>query len=68
MLVSFHGNASVYGHIQVGDNDLEIDFHNKHVIQGQADTLDLFGTDTKTNEMVNSLKGNTKSDLDEFVL
>jgi hypothetical protein len=63
MLISLHGNASAHGHLQVGDYDLEIGFHNEPVIQGQVNGLDLFVTDTKTGEMVNGLEDTLKAEI-----
>jgi len=63
LLVSLHGYASAHGHIEVGDYELEIGFHNEPVIQGQVNGLDLFVTDTRTGDMVNGLEDTLKAEI-----
>jgi len=51
-----YGAALAHGQTQVGDYALEIGFHNEPVYQGDANSLDLFVTNSKTNEKVNGLE------------
>lgn len=48
--------ASAHGVTQVGDYELAIRFHNEPAYQGEPNGLDLFVTNTATNEPVNGLE------------
>jgi hypothetical protein len=48
--------AEAHGSTQVGDYELVIGFHNEPAYQGEPNGLDLFVTDTTTNEPVNGLE------------
>jgi hypothetical protein len=45
-----------HGHTEVGDYELVIGFHNEPAYQGEPNGLDLFVTNTKTEEPVNGLE------------
>lgn len=57
------GIAFAHGHITAGDYDLVIGFHNEPAIQGQINGMDLFVTNTKTNEKVNKLEDTLKAEV-----
>jgi hypothetical protein len=63
ILLVFHQSAAAHGHIQVGDYDLVIGFHNEPTYQGEPNGLDLFVTNTKTGEKVNGLEETLKAEL-----
>lgn len=48
--------ALAHGVITAGDYELVIGFHNEPAYQGEPNGLDLFVTNTKTNEPVNGLE------------
>jgi hypothetical protein len=52
----FPRGASAHGSTQVGDYELVIGFHNEPAYQGEPNGLDLFVTNTATNEPVNGLE------------
>ncbi len=54
LLFSF--TVSAHGVTQVGDYELVIGFHNEPAYQGEPNGLDLFVTNTTTNEPVNGLE------------
>ncbi len=58
-----YGIAAAHGKTAVGDYDLEIGFHNEPVIQNQPNSLDLFVTNSKTNQPVNGLESTLKAEL-----
>jgi hypothetical protein len=58
-----HQPAAAHGHIQVGDYDLVIGFHNEPAIQGEPNALDLFVTNTKTGERVNGLEDSLQAEI-----
>jgi hypothetical protein len=55
--------ASAHGQTQVGDYALEIGFHNEPVYQGDPNSLDLFVTNSKTNEKVNGLEKTLQAEI-----
>ncbi len=55
--------AFAHGSTQVGDYDLEIGFHNEPVYQGDPNSLDLFVTNSKTNEKVNGLESTLQAEI-----
>lgn len=55
--------ALAHGHTQVGDYELVIGFHNEPAYQGEPNSLDLFVTNTKTNEQVNGLADTLKVEI-----
>jgi hypothetical protein len=55
--------AMAHGHTTVGDYELVIGFHNEPAYQGQPNGLDLFVTNTKTNERVNDLADSLKVEI-----
>ena len=56
LLVPFGASvASAHGHTEVGDYTLVIGFHNEPAYQGEPNGLDLFVTNTKTEENINGL-------------
>jgi len=55
--------ASAHGHTQVGDYDVVIGFHNEPAYQGMPNGLDLFVTNTKTNQKVNGLEKTLKAEI-----
>jgi hypothetical protein len=56
-----HGLA--HGHVEVGDYELEIGFHDEPAYQGEPNGLDLFVTNMKTGEMVNGLEETLKAQI-----
>ena len=48
--------AFAHGRTQVGDYELVIGFHNEPAYQGEPNGLDLFVTNTTTNEPINGLE------------
>jgi len=58
-----YGLAQAHGQTQVGDYTLEIGFHNEPVYQGDANSLDFFVTNSKTNEKVNGLEQTLKVEI-----
>jgi hypothetical protein len=56
LLLGLPVSALAHGTTQVGDYELVIGFHNEPVYQGEPNSLDLFVTNTKTNEKVNGLE------------
>ena len=58
-----YGAALAHGQTQVGDYALEIGFHNEPVYQGDANSLDLFVTNSKTNEKVNGLEKTLQAEI-----
>jgi len=63
MLAGLYANASAHGQLQVGDYELEIGFHNEPVVQGQVNGLDLFVTNSKTEEKVNGLEETLRAEI-----
>ncbi len=57
------GLASAHGQTTVGDYELEIGFHNEPIYVGQPNGLDLFVTNSKTNEKVNGLEKTLKAEI-----
>jgi len=55
--------ALAHGQTQVGDYALEIGFHNEPVYQGDPNSLDLFVTNSKTNEKVNGLESTLQVEI-----
>jgi hypothetical protein len=55
--------ALAHGHTTVGDYELVIGFHNEPAYQGEPNGLDLFVTNTKTNERVNDLADTLKVEI-----
>lgn len=55
--------ASAHGHIEVGDYELVIGFHNEPAYQGEPNGLDLFVTNKKTGEKVNDLADTLKAEI-----
>jgi hypothetical protein len=52
-----------HGTVQVGDYELVIGFHSEPVYQGEPNSLDLFVTNTKTNEKVNGLEDSLQVEI-----
>lgn len=61
--LSIPGMALAHGQVQVGDYSLEIGFHNEPVYQGDPNSLDLFVTNSKTNEKVNGLESTLQAEI-----
>src|SRR3712207_2445722 len=57
------GAAFAHGQTQVGDYELVIGFHNEPAYQGEPNGLDLFVTNTKTNEKVEGLEKTLKAEI-----
>ena len=57
------GVASAHGRTTVGDYELVIGFHNEPAYQGEPNGLDLFVTNTKTQEKVNDLADTLKAEI-----
>jgi hypothetical protein len=55
--------AFAHGQTQVGDYELEIGFHNEPAYQGEPNGLDLFVTNTKTDEKVNGLEETLQAEI-----
>ena len=55
--------ALAHGTTQVGDYELVIGFHSEPVYQGEPNSLDLFVTNTKTNEKVNGLEDSLQVEI-----
>lgn len=62
-LFSTGGTALAHGQTQVGDYELVIGFHNEPAYQGEPNGLDLFVTNTKTNEKVEGLEKTLKAEI-----
>ena len=62
-ILSVTGIAFAHGHTMVGDYELVIGFHNEPAIQGEPNGLDLFVTNTKTNEKVNKLESSLSAEI-----
>lgn len=56
MLSASAGSALAHGHTDVGIYELVIGFHNEPAYQGEPNGLDLFVTNTETEERVNGLE------------
>src|SRR6185369_3073084 len=56
LLLSVQGAALAHGQTTVGDYELEIGFHVEPPYVGIPNSLDLFVTNSKTNEKVNGLE------------
>jgi hypothetical protein len=52
-----------HGHIDVGDYEIVIGFHNEPAIQGEPNALDLFVTNVKTSEKVKQLEDTLQAEL-----
>ena len=63
LVLGSHSAALAHGQIQVGDYALEIGFHNEPVYQGDPNSLDLFVTNSKTNEKVNGLEKTLQAEI-----
>jgi hypothetical protein len=63
LLLSTGGVALAHGTTTVGDYTLVIGFHNEPVLQGQPNSLDLFVTNTKTNEKINGLEKTLNAEI-----
>jgi hypothetical protein len=61
--LSLPGMVFAHGQTQVGDYALEIGFHNEPVYQGDPNSLDLFVTNSKTNEKVNGLENTLQVEI-----
>lgn len=57
------GTAHAHGHTSVGDYSLVIGFHNEPAYQGEPNGLDLFVTNSKTNENVTGLSSTLKVEI-----
>ncbi len=75
LLFATHTIALAHGHTDVGDYELVIGFHNEPAYQGEPNGLDLFVTNTTTEERVNGLEetlrveiifGNSKKELEMY--
>jgi hypothetical protein len=55
--------ALAHGSTQVGDYELVIGFSDEPALQGEPNGLDLFVTDTRTNERVNGLEQTLQAEL-----
>ncbi len=55
--------ASAHGRTTVGDYELVIGFHNEPAYQGEPNGLDLFITNTKTNQPVNDLADTLQAEI-----
>ena len=60
---SIHTAASAHGKTTAGDYDLEIGFHDEPVVVGMPNSLDLFVTNSKTGEKVNTLQDTLTAEL-----
>jgi hypothetical protein len=56
VLLASHQSAAAHGHTEVGNYELVIGFHNEPAYQGEPNGLDLFVTNTTTDERVNGLE------------
>jgi hypothetical protein len=56
LVLLFPSTALAHGRTQVGDYELVIGFHTEPAYQGEPNGLDLFVTNTTTNEPVNGLE------------
>lgn len=63
LIFSLAGIALAHGQTQAGDYALEIGFHNEPVYQGDPNSLDLFVTNSKTNEKVNGLDSTLQAEI-----
>ena len=59
----FTMTASAHGRTQVGEYELVIGFHNEPAYQGEPNGLDLFVTNTATNERVNGLEDTLRVEI-----
>ena len=57
------GTALAHGHVEVGDYELVIGFHNEPAYQGEPNGLDLFVTNTKTQKKVVGLEKTLKAEI-----
>lgn len=55
--------ASAHGHTEVGDYEIVIGFSSEPAYAGEPNGLDLFVTNTKTQEKVNGLEETLKAEL-----
>jgi hypothetical protein len=55
--------ALAHGHVVAGDYEIEIGFHNEPAYVGEPNSLDLFVTNTKTNEAVEGLEDTLKAEI-----
>src|SRR5258706_15450369 len=63
LLVSTTGIALAHGSTTVGVYELVIGFHVEPAIQGELNGLDLFVTNTKTDEKVNGLEETLQAEV-----
>ena len=63
LIFGTYGAALAHGQAQIGDYALEIGFHNEPVYQGDPNSLDLFVTNSKTNEKVNGLEKTLQAEI-----
>lgn len=64
LLLPFGVSAALaHGHMTVGDYTLIIGFHDEPAFQSEANALDLFVTNTKTNEKINGLADSLKAEI-----
>jgi hypothetical protein len=63
LLLMLPDGAFAHGTTQVGDYELVIGFHTEPVYQGEPNSLDLFVTNTKTNEKVNGLEASLQVEI-----
>jgi len=56
LALSLPGIVLAHGQTTVGDYDIEIGFHNEPAYVGEPNSLDLFVTNSTTNERVNRLE------------
>jgi hypothetical protein len=61
LLLTF--TVSAHGVTQVGNYELVIGFHNEPAYQGEPNGLDLFVTNTTTNEPVNGLEETLRAEI-----
>jgi hypothetical protein len=62
-LLALHSAAAAHGQTEVGDYELEIGFHNEPAYLYQPNGLDLFVTNTKTDERVNGLADTLQAEI-----
>lgn len=55
--------AAAHGHVEVGKYELVIGFHVEPAYQGEPNGLDLFVTNTETDEPVNDLADSLKAEI-----
>jgi hypothetical protein len=64
LALSLSGLAFAHGHTPpVGDYDIVIGFHNEPAIQGLPNSLDLFVTNTKTQQKINGLEDTLQAEI-----